>query len=74
LQASIRTFNDNVARISELHSRSLDNTDDATTQRISAQLDEMVEETSAMSSTLKRRIKALEAKGGTRDRKNQVCL
>lgn len=51
--------------------------DDAAAQRNAAQLDELVEDTSALSATLKRRIKALEAQGGPgRDgqiRKQQVC-
>lgn len=64
IQDTLRTFNDNVARISDLHSRSLNNMDDAAAQRNAAQLDELVEDTSAMSATLKRRVKALEAQGG----------
>ncbi|KAF7363343.1 Aspartate aminotransferase [Mycena sanguinolenta] len=64
LQDSLRTFNDNVSRISDLHSRSLNNTDDNAAQRNAAQLDELVEDTSALSATLKRRIKALEKQGG----------
>jgi len=64
IQESLRTFNDNVARISDLHSRSLNNMDDAAAQRNAAQLDELVEDTSALSATLKRRVKALEAQGG----------
>jgi len=78
IQDSIRTFNDNVARIADLHSRSLNNMDDAATQRNSAQLDELVDDTSALSSTLKRRVKALERQGGSgRDgqiRKQQTAL
>jgi len=78
LQDSLRTFNDNVARISDLHSRSLNNTDDAAAQRNAAQLDDLVEDTSALSTTLKRRIKALEKQGGSgRDgqiRKQQTAL
>lgn len=61
-----------------MHSRSLNNTDDAANQRNAAALDELVEDTSALSATLKRRIKSLEAKGGSgRDgqiRKQQVRL
>lgn len=76
LQDSLRTFNDNVVRISDLHSRSLNNMDDSAAQRNAAQLDELVEDTSALSATLKRRIKALEKQGGSgRDgqiRKQQV--
>ncbi|KIK59786.1 hypothetical protein GYMLUDRAFT_44242 [Collybiopsis luxurians FD-317 M1] len=78
LQDSIRTFNENVSRIGELHSRSLNNTDDAAAQRNAAQLDELVADTSALSATLKRRIKALERQGGSgRDgqiRKQQTAL
>lgn len=65
IQESLRTFNDNVARIGDLHSRSLNNMDDAVAQRNAAQLDELVEDTSALSATLKRRVKALEAQGGS---------
>ncbi|KAJ7470657.1 t-SNARE [Mycena latifolia] len=78
LQDSLRTFNDNVSRISDLHSRSLNNTDDAAAQRNAAQLDDLIEDTSALSATLKRRIKALEKQGGSgRDgqiRKQQTAL
>ncbi|KAF8921395.1 t-SNARE [Mucidula mucida] len=78
LQDSLRTFNDNVARIGDLHSRSLNNMDDAAAQRNAAHLDELVEDTSALSATLKRRIKALERQGGPgRDgqiRKQQTAL
>lgn len=42
--------------------------DDAAAQRNAAQLDELVEDTSALSATLKKRVKALEAqKGSGRD-------
>jgi syntaxin 1B/2/3 len=78
LQDSLRTFNDNVARIGDLHSRSLNNMDDAAAQRNALHLDELVEDTSALSATLKRRIKALERQGGPgRDgqiRKQQTAL
>ncbi|KAK7043590.1 hypothetical protein VNI00_008201 [Paramarasmius palmivorus] len=78
IQDSLRTFNDNVARIGDLHSRSLNNMDDQAAQRNAAQLDELVEDTSALSATLKRRIKALEKQGGAgRDgqiRKQQTSL
>lgn len=57
-----------MARISDLHSRSLNNTDDAAAQHNAAQLDELLADTSALSATLKRRVKALEAqKGSGRD-------
>ena len=52
--------------------------DDASTQQNNADLDDLVQETSALSSTLKRRIKALEAQGGSGSggpaRKQQVCV
>lgn len=64
IQDSLRTFNDNVARIADLHNRSLNNTDDATAQRLTQQLEDLVADTSALSSVLKRRIKALEKQGG----------
>lgn len=78
IQDSLRTFNDNVARIGDMHSRSLNNMDDSQAQRNAQQLDRLVSDTSALSNTLKRRIKALEAKGGSgRDgqiRKQQTAL
>ncbi|KAH7923522.1 t-SNARE [Leucogyrophana mollusca] len=78
IQDSLKTFNANVARVDELHSRSLNNTDDAAAQRNASQLEELVEDTSALSATLKRRIKALERQGGSgRDgqiRKQQTAL
>ncbi|KIJ68995.1 hypothetical protein HYDPIDRAFT_172496 [Hydnomerulius pinastri MD-312] len=78
IQDSLKAFNANVVRIDELHSRSLNNTDDAAAQRHSSQLEELVEDTSALSATLKRRIQALERQGGSgRDgqiRKQQTAL
>lgn len=78
IQDTIKTFNANVSRIDELHSRSLNNTDDAAAQRNASQLQELVEDTSALSTTLKRRVKDLERQGGSgRDgqiRKQQTAL
>lgn len=78
LQDSLRTFNDNVARIGDLHSRSLNNMDDSAAQRNASQLDELVQDTSALSASLKRRVKDLERQGGSgRDgqiRKQQTAL
>jgi len=78
IQDDLRTFNDNVARVSDLHSRSLNNTDDAQAQKVQQQLEELVEDTSALSNMLKRRIKSLERQGGSgRDgqiRKQQTGL
>jgi len=78
IQDSLRTFNDNVSRIGDLHSRSLNNMDEVATQRNASQLDQLVSDTSSLSNTLKRRIKALEARSGSgRDgqiRKQQTAL
>lgn len=60
---SLRVFNDNVARISDLHSRSLNNMDDAANQRNAAQLEGLVDDTSALSSQLKNRITKLAKQG-----------
>jgi len=53
IQEGIEHFNGNVARISELHSRSLTA---AASQQDAAQLDEVVAETRTLSNTLKQRI------------------
>ncbi|GJE95194.1 t-SNARE complex subunit [Phanerochaete sordida] len=78
IQDELRTYNDNVQRISDLHSRSLNNTDDAAAQRYTQQLEDLVADTSALSNVLKRRIKALERQPGSgRDgqiRKQQTAL
>ncbi|THH26945.1 hypothetical protein EUX98_g7240 [Antrodiella citrinella] len=78
IQDDLRTFNDNVSRISDLHSRSLDNTDDAAAERLAQQLEDLIQDTSALSNVLKRRIKSLEKQGGSgRDgqiRKQQTGL
>ncbi|OCH95042.1 t-SNARE [Obba rivulosa] len=78
IQDELKTFNDNVRRIGDLHSRSLDNTDDAAAQRVAQQLEDLVADTGALSNMLKRRIKALERQGSTgRDgqiRKQQTGL
>jgi len=78
IQDSLRTFNDNVARISDLHSRSLNNTDDVAAQRNASNLEQLMSDTSDLSATLKQRVKALERQGGSgRDgqiRKQQTAL
>ncbi|TDL27375.1 t-SNARE [Rickenella mellea] len=78
IQDKIKEFNDNVARISDLHSRSLNNMDDAAAQRNASQLDNLVAETSAAGAELKRRIQSLERQpGGGREgqiRKQQTGL
>jgi len=78
IQDSLRRFNDNVAQIGDLHSRSLNNMDDAAAQRNAAELEELVADASALSATLKIRVKGLEAqKGFGRDgqiRQQQTAL
>jgi syntaxin 1B/2/3 len=78
LQEAIREFNDNVNRIGDLHSRSLNNTDDTAAQRNQQQLEGLMEETSALSGELKKRIKDLERQPASgRDgqiRKQQTAL
>ncbi|PSR94082.1 hypothetical protein PHLCEN_2v4510 [Hermanssonia centrifuga] len=78
IQDELKTYNDNVARISDLHNRSLNNTDEAAAQRHVQQMEDLVADTSALSNMLKRRIKALEKQGGSgRDgqiRKQQTGL
>ncbi|KAL0574373.1 hypothetical protein V5O48_007574 [Marasmius crinis-equi] len=64
IQDSIRSFTDNVSRIGDLQSRTLNSTDEAATQKTTAQLDELVESTRELSSQLKTRIKALEKEAG----------
>jgi syntaxin 1B/2/3 len=59
IQDALREFNDSVARIGDLHNRSLNNTDDAAAARVQAELDALVDQTSARSQTLKGRIQAL---------------
>lgn len=60
IQGDLKQFNDSVSRISELHSRSVNVADEAAAERNAAELEDLVADTSALSDTLKRRIKALE--------------
>lgn len=65
-----------LARIDNLHSQSLNNTEDAVSQRSAALLAELEEETSALSvlsATLKRRIQALERQP-SRERDGRVRI
>ncbi|KAI6095984.1 t-SNARE [Pisolithus sp. B1] len=65
IQDSLKTFSLDVSRIDELHSRSLNNTDDAAQQRVSSELERLVDQTSELSTQLKRRIQTLEKQGGS---------
>lgn len=67
IQDSIAQFNNNVQRISDLHSRSLNTMDDQAAEKNNQQLDSLVEETSSMSNQIKTRIKNLVQKSGGRD-------
>lgn len=78
IQDELRRFDGNVSRIGELHSRSLNNTDEAVSQQNAAALDELVEETRALSNQLKNQIRDLEKETvppgqDPRIRKNQAC-
>jgi len=64
LQDQIRSFNESVAAIGDLQSRSLNNMDDAAGRRNAAELERLVDTTSSLSGELKRRIKDLERTGG----------
>lgn len=59
LQDAIQEFDSNVARISDMHSRSLNAMDDALTQQNAAVLDELVANTRMLSNQLRNRIQAL---------------
>jgi len=78
IQDTLRTFNENIFRISDLHQRSLNNTDEAAGARNAQQLDDLVAATSSLSNQLKLRIKELQKKGSSgRDgqiRKQQTGL
>lgn len=79
IQEGIANFSANVARISELHSRSLNSTDEGTTQQNAALLDDIGAQTRRLSTSLKERIQALDTKPAPRPQdariqKNQVCI
>lgn len=78
IQDDLKEFNDNVAGIQDCRLKSLDNMDDAVAGQNAAQLDELFKDNSALSATLKKRIKDLEAqKGSGRDgqiRQQQTAL
>jgi len=59
IQDAIREFDNNVRRVSDLHSRSLNNMDDQAAARNAQQLESLVDETSGMSNDIRNRIKAL---------------
>ncbi|KZV88310.1 syntaxin-like protein [Exidia glandulosa HHB12029] len=65
VQDLIRTFNANILKISELHTRSLNGMDETAQKRSAGQLEELMDETSGLSNELKRRIKTLQAQRRT---------
>jgi hypothetical protein len=78
IQDELRRFDANVSRIGDLHSRSLNNTDEALSQQNVVALDELVEETRALSNQIKNQIRDLEKESvppgqDPRIRKNQAC-
>ncbi|KAI9446397.1 t-SNARE [Lactarius indigo] len=79
IQDELRRFDANVSRISDLHSRSLNNTDEALSQQNVAALDQLVSETRSLSNQIKTQIQELEkepvpAGQDARIRKNQTSL
>ena len=77
IQDELRRFDANVSRIGDLHSRSLNNTDEALSQQNAAALDELVAETRALSNQIKNQIQDLEKESvppgqDPRIRKNQA--
>ncbi len=77
IQDELRRFDSNVSRISDLHSRSLNNTDEALSEQNAAALDQLVAETRSLSNQIKAQIQELEkepvpAGQDARIRKNQV--
>jgi len=79
IQDELRRFDSNVSRIGELHSRTLNITDEALSQQNASALDELVAETRALSNQIKIQIQDLEKESvppgqDPRIRKNQISL
>jgi len=79
IQDELRRFDANVSRIADLHSRSLNNTDEALSEQNAAALDELVTETRALSNQIKNQIQDLEKEAvpqgqDPRIRRNQTSL
>lgn len=64
IQDSLRTYNDNVNRISDLHQRSLNSTDESVASRTAQQLEGLITETSSLSNQIKQRITKLQRNVG----------
>ncbi|GJJ12070.1 hypothetical protein Clacol_006311 [Clathrus columnatus] len=65
IKESLGTYNNNVTRISELHQRALNSTDENVASRTTQQLETLVAETSSLSSQIKLRITNLQRNPGT---------
>ncbi|KAI0375029.1 t-SNARE [Pilatotrama ljubarskyi] len=79
IQDGITQFSNNVSRIADLHSRTLNSTDEGASRQNEALLDELVGQTRQLSNELKDRIQALSSYPVTRAqdqaiRKNQTSL
>ncbi|THG95073.1 hypothetical protein EW026_g6515 [Hermanssonia centrifuga] len=61
IQDAITSYNSNIARISDLHSRTLNSTDEGANHQNAALLEELVGQTSGLGTNIKQRIQALEA-------------
>jgi len=79
IQDELRRFDANVSRIADLHSRSLNNTDEALSEQNATALDELIAETRALSNQIKNQIQDLEKEAvpqgqDPRIRRNQTSL
>jgi len=79
IQDELQRFDANVSRIGDLHSRLLNNTDEALSQQNADALDGLVEETRALSNQIKNQIQDLEKESvpqgqDPRIRRNQTSL
>ncbi|KAB5590289.1 Syntaxin-like protein psy1 [Ceratobasidium theobromae] len=64
IQDLIHSYRDNITRISNLHNRSLNATDDEALRRTTSELDSVSSQTQDLSAQIKRRIQSLEANRG----------
>jgi syntaxin 1B/2/3 len=79
IQDELRRFDANVTSISDLHSRSLNNTDEALSEQNATALDQLVTDTRSLSNQIKAQIQELEKEAvpagqDARIRKNQTSL
>jgi syntaxin 1B/2/3 len=79
IQDELQRFDANVSRIGDLHSRLLNNTDEALSQQNADALDGLVEETRALSNQIKNQIQDLEKESvpqgqDPRIRRNQASV